>query len=63
MNNEITLDREFIESVVVELEEAFDLMCPCPATLPITESICNSCRFKDICERMHKAVLALTYTL
>lgn len=61
MKTEINFESELVDSLIEELEEALDILCPVPKSLPLTENICNACRFQDICEKVHKVSIILQY--
>lgn len=63
MSNEVTISREFIESVIDELQEAIDTLCPCPGKFPIIIGVCKACRLNNVCEKIMKAAATLNYTL
>ena len=62
MSNEVTISREFIESVIDELQEAIDTLCPCPNTFPVTKGVCKACRLNNVCEKIMKAAVTLSFT-
>lgn len=63
MKNEITIDIELARSILNELDEAYLLLCPCPDNFPITESVCDCCKVKEICQKLHKVTAMLGYTV
>lgn len=63
MEKEVTLNRNLMLSIVEELQAINDDICPYSEEPILSDNVCDYCKKRELCKRLHKVVVILRYTL